>query len=129
MPPSVSKENDALNLNVVTTPAPNAEIWPSKRNPSHPPPSERNTGSVVYSDEVLSIEEELQYPNQRGKMPIFSDGAGAKGPLINQNEYPDRYSFFKMSPYDGPRTSESGSFWTREQAIYYSRVLYDNPQV
>lgn len=99
VPPLVSKENSALKLTIITTSAPNTRGGPFERQP---PPSERNPGSVVYGDEFLSVEEELQYPNPREQLPIFLDGAGAKGPLFNRNDHLERSAFFKMSPNNGP---------------------------
>lgn len=98
VPPSVSNDNPAHKLIVVTTPAPNTEAGPSEQKSL----SAHHTGSVVYGDEFLSVEEELQYLNPREQLPIFLDGAGAKGPLFNQNAYLEGFAFFQMSPYNGP---------------------------
>ena len=48
----------------------------------------RRSDSVVYGDEVIFPEEELKYPFPREELPLFSPGAGAKGPLFNQNAHP-----------------------------------------
>jgi hypothetical protein len=42
---------------------------------------------------------------------VFPTGAGARGPIFNQNTHP---KFFQNSPYNGPRTSNSPRFWTNE---------------
>lgn len=105
VPPPVLKENSTHKLTVVTSSAPITGVGPSERQPSSqhlPPPSERNSGSMVYGEEFLSVEEELQYPNPREQLPIFLDGAGAKGPLFNRNDYLEGFSFFQTSPYTGP---------------------------
>ena len=95
------------------------DVGPSERKSV----SARRTDSVVYGDEYLSPEEELKYLYPREELPLFSSGAGAKGPLFNRNVHP---KFFQASLYDWPRTSELPHFWTKEQAIYYSRVLYES---
>ena len=98
------------------------DIGPSERKSI----SARLSDSVVYGDEYLSPEEELKYPYPREELPLFSTGAGAKGPLFNRNAHP---KFFQASRYDGLRTSELPHFWTKEQAIYYSRVLYESKKI
>ena len=99
-----------------------ADAGPSE----HKSVSVRRSDFVVYGDEVISPKEELKYPYPREELPLFSTGAGAKGPLFNRNVHP---KFFQASPYDGPHTSESPRFWTKEQAIYYSRVLYESKKI
>ena len=90
----------------------------------HKSVSPRHTDSIVYGDEVISVEDELKYPYTREQQALFltGAGAGAKGPLFNRNTHPQ---FFQQSPYNGPRTSESPRFWTQEHAIFYSWILYD----
>ena len=75
---------------------------------------------------MISVEDELKYPNPHEQLPLVSTGVGVKGPLFNQNTHP---LFFQESPYNKPRTSESPRFWTQEQATYYSRILYDSLKI
>ena len=66
-----------------------------------------HSDSVVYADEVISVEDDLKYPYPREHLPFFSIGVGVKGPLYNRNTHP---LFFQESPYNKPRTSESPRF-------------------
>ena len=84
------------------------------------------TDSVVYGNEFLSPEDKLTYPYPREELRLFLAGARAKGHLFNQNTHP---TFFQANPYDGSRTSEFPHFWTKEHAIYYSRVLYESNKI
>jgi hypothetical protein len=85
--------------------------------------SEQEPPSIVYGDEYMTVEEELKLPYPRERIPVFSAGAGARGPIFNQNTHPQ---FFQNSPYNGPQTSTSPRFWTNEHAIYYTRVLFES---
>ena len=80
------------------------KVGPSERKSA----SARHPDSYVYGDDFISPREELKYPNPREERPMFSTRAGAKGPLFNHN-----VQFFRASPYDGPRISESPHFWTK----------------
>jgi hypothetical protein len=79
------------------------DVGPSE----HKSVSARRTDSIVYGDEVISVEDELKYPYPHEALHVFSAGAGAKGPLFNRNTHP---KFFQDSPYNGPRMSESPHF-------------------
>lgn len=120
-PPVVTPAPSPLKLTIDTA-TKNLDAGPSERKSI----SGGHADSVVYGDEFLSPEEVLKYPNPREELPLFSSKAGAKGPLFNRNAHP---KFFQDSPYDGPRTLESPRFWTKEQAIYYSRVLYESKKI
>ena len=77
-----------------------SDIGPSE----HKPFSTHRTYSVVYGDEVLSLEDELKYPYPREELPLFSMGKDAKGPIFNRNAHP---KFFQDSPYDYPKNMPS----------------------
>ena len=51
--------------------------------------SAHHSDSVIYGDEVISVEDELKYPYLCEQLPPFSIGVGVKGPLFNQNTHPN----------------------------------------
>ena len=72
-----------LKLSIITTPR-----IPDDGLSEHKYVSARHANSVVYGDEVISIEEELKYPYPHEELPLLSAGACAKGPLFNRNTHP-----------------------------------------
>jgi hypothetical protein len=53
--------------------------------------SARHTDSVVYGDEVISVEDELKYPYPHEQLLLFSTGVGVKGPLFNRTYIPNSF--------------------------------------
>jgi hypothetical protein len=111
---SIAKVSDPSPLRIsLNTARRTSDVDPSAAKSA----SAHHSDSVIYGDEVISVEDELKYPYPCEQLPLFSIGVGVKGPLFNRNTHP---LFFQESPYSKPRTSESPRFWTQEQAIYYS---------
>ena len=47
--------------------------------------SAHHSDSVIYGDEVISVEDELKYPHPREQLSLFSIGVSVKGLLFNQH--------------------------------------------
>lgn len=77
----------------------------------------------------MIVEEEMELPNPKEKLPLFLSGNGVQGPLFDANIHREKLSFFRKSPYDEERSSHSPRFWTHEQAVYYSRVLWNSNRI
>lgn len=106
-------KNVAMEIDCPRHAMQNTEAGPSERIPPSQSQTlipERHIESVVYGDEFLMVEEELQYPYPRESLPIFLDGCGIKGPLFDRIIHQEKLAFFKTSPYDGPCTSPSSRF-------------------
>ena len=61
--------------------------------------------------------------------PLFPIDDGPNGPAFNEQFHHSKLAFFGTSPYDGERTSMSPRFWTKEQAVYYARILYGKNRI
>jgi hypothetical protein len=65
-----------------------------------------------------------QLRNPLETYPLFPVEDGPNGPAFNEQFHHSKLAFFGTSPYDGERTSLSPRFCTKEQAVYYARILY-----
>ena len=88
-----------LRISLVTARRP-SDVDPS----SAKSPSAHHLYSIIYGNEVLSVEDKLKCPYPRERLPLFSNGVGIKGPLFNRNTHP---LFFRESPYRKPGISDS----------------------
>ena len=50
--------------------------------------SAHHSDTVIYCNEVISIEDGLKYPYPHEQLPLCSIGVGVKGPLFNRNTHP-----------------------------------------
>lgn len=127
------KENVDMEIDIPSSSIPDENAGQSKPvcDPSQSKPQipERNVDSPIYEEVSMSVEEEMALLKPRECLPIFSEGEGAKGPLFNKETHRAKLAFFGSSPYERECTSPSPRFWTQEQAIFYSRILYKSNQI
>jgi hypothetical protein len=83
------------------------------------------------SDDVqpmeISDEENRKIPQE--SFPLFPAEYGPNGPAFNEQLHVSKLAFFGTSPYIGERTSLSPRFWTKEQAVYYARILFGKNRI
>lgn len=85
-------------------------------------PHEKVSIEEDFPSKVLPEEEPLLNPLEM--FPLFPLEDGPRGPKFITAIHKEKLKFFQESPYKGEHTSLSPRFWTKEQAIYYARILY-----
>jgi hypothetical protein len=70
----------------------------------------------------LMADEELRNPLET--FPLFPVEDGPNGLAFNEQLHNSKLAFFWTSPYEGEPTSLSPRFWTKEQTVYYARILF-----
>ena len=75
----------------------------------------------------MTDEEPLSNPLEM--YPLFPVEDGPNGPAFNEQVHRSKLAFFGTSPYDGETTSMTSRFWTKEQAVYYARILYGKNRI
>ena len=78
---------------------------------------------------IRNMSEEEQLRNPLETFPLFPVEDGLNGPAFNEQFHLLKLAFFGTSPYDGERTSLSPRFWTKEQSVYYARILYEKNRI
>src|ERR1041385_1315758 len=77
--------------------------------------------------EVFPVDELLHSAHSREMLPLFRSDVPRGGPIFKMREH--KPFFFGTNPYEKPRSAYSLRFWTQEQAIYYTRVLFNKARV
>ena len=87
--------------------------------------------NVPSSDDVqpMEISNEEYRENPQEPFPLFPAEYVPNGPVFNEQLHLSKLEFFGKSPYEGERTSLSPRFWTKEQAVYYARILFGKNKI
>lgn len=74
----------------------------------------------------VPLDELLNSNRLREMLPLFQNYMPCAGPLFDANKHK---TIFFNNPYSKPRDSYSLRFWTQEQAIYYTRMLFNQDKL
>ena len=73
--------------------------------------------------EEFPLDELLDSHHPREMLPLFTNDMPRGGPVFDAAVHKPK--FFSVSPYTQPKDSFLLHFWTQEQAIYYTRMLFN----
>jgi hypothetical protein len=107
---------------IISSSAPVASAKLKAKGPPKKYPHEKVSVEEELPSDVLPEEEPLKNPLET--FPLFPVEDGPRGPKFIEAIHKEKLQFFQESPYKRERTSLSSRFWTKEQAIYYARILY-----
>jgi hypothetical protein len=123
MPQSIAEGVPAKkDLDVSGPSVPSASTKDKGKGPLKKYPHEKVATKEVVPMAVQLDEESVFNPLET--FPLFPNEDGPRGPKFIKAIHKEKLKFFKESPYNGEHTSLLPRFWTKEQAIYYARILY-----
>jgi hypothetical protein len=113
----VKKNSKISGLSAPTVSVKTKGKGPPKKYPHEKIATDEAVPTAVQLDEESVI-------NPLETFSLFPIEDGLRGPKFIEAIHMEKLKFFKESPYNGECTSLSPRFWTKEQAIYYARILY-----